>query len=214
MSQFSKNDGGREMDNFDASAYNISVVRRLIDGHPYFVGTVREFPHIRVYEDTWAESYQAIQAILEDLFAESLELNEPFPAPLHEDTEFSGRVTTRLPKWLHARLDSQAKNEGVSLNSHIVTLLTIASTNRAFARSSVESQASEVSRPLKSSAVKGFFAKAHQTVSLNQDRLVRIQVVQPMVVFSQEKHGSLHEEPRSNITTYKQELNYGPNVRH
>ncbi|UOD30489.1 hypothetical protein INH39_01695 [Massilia violaceinigra] len=121
------------MDNFDASAYNISIVRRPVDGHLYFVGTVKEFPHIKVYEDSWAASYQALQAIIEDLFAESNELGEAFPAPFSEDAGYSGRVTIQLPKWLHARLDSQANIEEVSLSSHIVTLLTIASTNRAYA---------------------------------------------------------------------------------
>lgn len=121
------------MDNFDASAYNICVVRREIDGHYYFVGTVREFPHIKVYEDSWAQAYQALLGIIEDLFVEANELNEAFPAPSSDDVNCSGSVTTHLPKWLHARLVSQAKSEDVNLHSHILTLLTLASTNRAYA---------------------------------------------------------------------------------
>lgn len=131
------------MDDFDASAYNISIVRRRVDDHPYFVGTVQEFPHIKVYEDSWMESYQALQAIIEDLFAESTELNEPFPAPFNENVHYSGRVTTRLPKWLHARLDAQSKTENVSLNFHIVTLLTFASANRAYALPPIEEPTSK-----------------------------------------------------------------------
>ena len=126
------------MKEFDASNYTISIVRRNIDGHFYFVGTVREFPNIAVYEENWTNSYEAVQAILEDLYTESIELNESFPQPIIDEENYSGRVTTRLPKWLHSKLDAHAKSESVSLNTHIVSLLTLASANRTYARISME----------------------------------------------------------------------------
>lgn len=149
------------MDNFDASAYTISIVRRPVDGRLYFVGTVREFPHIKVYEDRWADAYQALQALIEDLFAEANELNEAFPPPLGDDASYSGRIAVQLPKWLHARLDAQAAMEGVSVNAHIVTLLALASADRAYALPPANAPISEAGKLPDSSSEKPHATGSH-----------------------------------------------------
>ena len=106
------------------SAYRITIVNKDVDGHRYFVGTVNEFPHVTVYEDTWADAYTALIGIIEDLYDQALESGEEFPAPWQDVPAYSGRVTVRIPKWLHQRLDEQACEQNVSLNFHISTLLT------------------------------------------------------------------------------------------
>lgn len=43
---------------------------------------------------------------------------------------YSGQIRLRMPKSLHADLSNRAKNEGVSLNTYIVTLLSYRHTGR------------------------------------------------------------------------------------
>lgn len=202
------------MENFDASAYNISIVRRPVDGHFYFVGTVREFPHIKVYEDSWTDSYSAIKAILEDLYTEAVELGEKLPEPISEDTNYSGRVTTRLPKWLHARLDAQAKDENVSLNTHVVSLLSLASVNRTYA----ESQAPKI-KPASNQIAKRVTATfklplVAQNIVQHLDESITISEVRPMTVYIKGKFPSSSAVPPTETKTYRQDLRHGQETRH
>lgn len=48
----------------------------------------------------------------------------PVPSPSFMDEEvYSGKFTLRIPKFLHRQLAQTAKNEGVSLNQYIQTLI-------------------------------------------------------------------------------------------
>ena len=112
------------MNEFDPTTYRITVVNKEVEGQWFFVGTVAEFPHVKVYEESWKDAYEAIIGMLSDFHDQAIESGEQFPAPFHEEPSYSGRVTVRIPKWLHQRLDEQAVEQGVSLNFHISTLLT------------------------------------------------------------------------------------------
>jgi hypothetical protein len=219
---------------FDASAYNIMIVRQYIDDHPYFIGSVREFPHIKVYEDSWPDSYEAIKAILEDLYAESLDLGEPFPAPI-VDGSCSGRVTTRLPKWLHQRLDSQAKVENVSLNTHIVSLLSFALTNYALSNS-VSSNTSIGPALLDSNSTDKAITASLKVVSINSPvvrdkRVVKQHWSIPVIKIGLQGIGEFGERQKAagysigdvssmdlmhqtKTETYSQELPHGQEIRH
>lgn len=48
--------------------------------------------------------------------------------------EYSGKFNVRLPRSLHCRLAESAKEEGVSLNQHVVSLLSSAVTAQALER--------------------------------------------------------------------------------
>lgn len=80
------------------------------------------------YGTTQAEAL----ADLEDLALDGLadeDLSE-FPAPLGEApwADYSGRVTLRMPKMLHAKVDRQAQEQGVSLNQWMCHILESATT--------------------------------------------------------------------------------------
>jgi antitoxin HicB len=49
------------------------------------------------------------------------EFNDPIPEP--GSSQAGGRFVQRLPKSLHARLAKRAKQEGVSMNSLVTTIL-------------------------------------------------------------------------------------------
>ena len=64
------------------------------------------------------EARLAADAMLEVLREEG----EPVPEP-DTSTDYSGRVLLRLPRWLHGALARKAKEDGVSLNQEMVSLL-------------------------------------------------------------------------------------------
>jgi len=59
------------------------------------------------------------EILLSEFRERGLELPDPPPDP----TEYSGRLLLRMPKYIHRRLDRDARENGVSLNSYIVSIL-------------------------------------------------------------------------------------------
>ena len=103
-------------------SFKYSIVLQWSDEDEGYVALVPELPGVSAVGDTpeeaVAEVKDASQACTESLE----ELNIKIPEPNHLP-EYSGQLRLRMPKSLHARLATQAKLEGVSLNSYIVHLL-------------------------------------------------------------------------------------------
>lgn len=113
------------MTNFNASEYRITIQKSIIEDRTFYVGAAAEIADLAVYEDSPVKAYKAIIEVLEDLYAASATKGKKFPHPfIRNENEASGRATLRMPKWLHARLDRQSEQENVSLNQHMVSLLT------------------------------------------------------------------------------------------
>lgn len=109
--------------NFDPYQYQVAVRRVVIDDIPVFEATVRELPDVVSYGDSQEEAYEIAIDAIEGLFALNLELGRSFPEPAKYETEFSGRVTLRMRRQLHATLARTAEQESVSLNSLICDAL-------------------------------------------------------------------------------------------
>jgi predicted HicB family RNase H-like nuclease len=105
---------------FTPEMYSISIRRENVDGDLYYVGRVTEFPDVAVFEDSADEAYRSTVSALGDLMIHLREQGIAVPVPLEENNEFSGRVTFRMPKTLHRRVDTCAKREGVSINTLLV----------------------------------------------------------------------------------------------
>lgn len=106
------------------SEYSITIRSVVVDGMNLFQAAIKELPDIAEYGETYAEAYElAVDSIktTAEIFAEE---GRAMPAPLRVEDDYSGRVTLRLPKSLHRRIALDAENEGVSLNQHIVGVLT------------------------------------------------------------------------------------------
>jgi hypothetical protein len=73
------------------------------------------------------------------------EQGRPFPTPQKPADDFSGRVTLRIPRSLHGALAAAADDEGVSLNAHLVNVLTYFSGFAAGRAISTERKAPSVS---------------------------------------------------------------------
>jgi len=69
-------------------------------------------------EEALAEGRQALAAVIGTLEAKGL----PVPAP-GSYAAYSGKFVQRLPKSLHARLQSRARLEGVSINTLATTYI-------------------------------------------------------------------------------------------
>ena len=110
-------------DDFDPSRYSVSIQKILVDKEYLYVGTVSELPDVATYGETCNEAYEAVLGVILTLRQAAIDEHRSFPDPQPPKIDFSGRVTLRMPRHLHARLDSQAQNEGVSLNTWITSLL-------------------------------------------------------------------------------------------
>jgi len=103
-----------------ATEYGISVRLVARDGEEMYEARVTELQDVVAFGDTFAEAYEsAIEAVsgLQEMFAEK---GKAFPLPEIEETEFSGRVTLRMSKSMHAAVNRRAAGDCISLNQWIV----------------------------------------------------------------------------------------------
>ena len=103
-----------------ASEYGISVRLVIRDDEEMYEARVAELQDVIAFGETYADAYEsAIEAVngLQEMFAEK---GKAFPLPEIEETEFSGRVTLRMSKSLHAAVHRRASVDCVSLNQWIV----------------------------------------------------------------------------------------------
>ncbi|CAH1090712.1 toxin-antitoxin system HicB family antitoxin [Candidatus Nitrotoga sp. 1052] len=124
----------------DPHSYGI-VVRRIKSGEDYiYKGTVTELPDVVAFEDSYSAAYELAVDAIESLYEAANEDARPFPLPYVQNAEqdFSGRVTLRMPKWLHSHLWNQANLEGVSLNLYMISVLSAASFIRTLVAQTVE----------------------------------------------------------------------------
>lgn len=87
-----------------------------------YIATIPEFPGLSAFgenpEEAVEEAKIAAKGFIEVFKEDACELPEPDKLKTH-----SGQTRLRMPKSLHAALSDEAKAEGVSLNTHIVNLL-------------------------------------------------------------------------------------------
>ncbi len=77
--------------------------------------------------DSIEEAIKDLEEVKKHYF--ELFLNEgieiPYPKTTEEDIFFSGKLSVRMPKYLHQMLSESAKKNNVSLNSYINSLLSM-----------------------------------------------------------------------------------------
>jgi predicted RNase H-like HicB family nuclease len=108
----------------DAERYAITVRKVVVDGEELWRATVRELPDLAEFAETREEAFDLALDAIESLKATALEDGKPFPEPIEDEEEYSGRVTLRMPKWVHRAAALRAMDQDVSLNWYIVTMLT------------------------------------------------------------------------------------------
>ena len=124
----------------DPYTYSVNVCKVQLDGEWLFRATVAELPDVATFEETYDAAYSlAIEAIA-SLYEASTEQGRKFPESRSnaESVGNSGRLTLRMPRWLHAQLCSQSEADGISLNQYLITLLSASSSINALVHEASE----------------------------------------------------------------------------
>jgi antitoxin HicB len=96
----------------------------LIETDEGFVAAHPDLAGCASFGDTAAEAIDSLKDVRELWLKGQVEANGVAPEPRAEE-EFSGRFVVRLPKWLHRLLDAEAKRQSSSLNTFVVSLLSL-----------------------------------------------------------------------------------------
>lgn len=106
-----------------AKDYSV-LLRRLTerDGGGW-LAEIRELPGCMSDGGTRELALENLREAQEAWLTTALEEGFEIPGPRFVTDEFSGRLTLRIPKSMHAKLSEMAEDEEVSLNQLIVTLL-------------------------------------------------------------------------------------------
>ncbi len=107
----------------DPHAYNITIRRDSFEGEVLFEARVKELPDLAEYGESYEEAYDLAVDSIETAAEAFQEKGRDFPPAMVPVDGFSGRVTLRLPRSLHRSLAKVAEDEGVSLNQHLVNVL-------------------------------------------------------------------------------------------
>ena len=103
----------------DAERYTTILRKVRVDDLELWRATVRELPDLAEFGETREEALDLAFDAIESLKASSAKDGRPFPEPIEDEDEYSGRVTLRMSKSLHRAAALRADSEGVSLNSFI-----------------------------------------------------------------------------------------------
>jgi antitoxin HicB len=106
-----------------------------------YVAEIEELPGCMTQAETIDEAFKAIEDARQVWINGTYEMGQDVPLP-RDMEEHSGKILVRIPKSLHRTLARVAKQEGVSLNQYIASLLAA-----GVQRYAILSRAQSVSQP-------------------------------------------------------------------
>lgn len=109
----------------NAERYSITVRKVLVDDQELWRATVRELPDLAEFAEARDEAFDLALDAIESLKASAVQEGRPFPEPMEDDEEYSGRVTLRMSKSMHRTVAERATVEDVSLNSYVVECIAL-----------------------------------------------------------------------------------------
>jgi antitoxin HicB len=93
-----------------------------------YLAEAPELPGCITAGETPAEAVELLRDAMVGWFESAIERGLTIPAPA-ADEAYSGRILLRVPRALHRQLVEQARDQGVSLNQWINTLVAMRSAN-------------------------------------------------------------------------------------
>lgn len=144
-----------------SSTYSFRVV--WSDEDDAFVAVCPEFEGVSGIGETAADALAEAQAALELMVETYQQERWPLPAPTNLQ-EYSGQFRLRVPRTLHARLASAAADEGVSLNTYAVGLLS-GGVGEARAVKQVQRCMEELSLRIRGDLFNGFFGQPNRATA-------------------------------------------------
>jgi len=90
-----------------------------------WLAEVPDLPGCMSDGETPEEAAHNVQDAIQEWMAAAREMGREIPSPSIEDdkVEYSGRLSLRMPKSLHAELVHSADREGVSVNQYVLYLV-------------------------------------------------------------------------------------------
>lgn len=92
-----------------------------------YIATIPEFRNLSAFGKTYEEALNEAEIVLEGYIESLKSENTPLPEP-NKICEYSGQTRLRMPRDLHRALTVGAQKQGVSLNTYMVTLLSMSYT--------------------------------------------------------------------------------------
>ena len=111
--------------------YSIRIVWNDEEG--CYIATSPEFEDLSAFGSTAQEAIAQLESVVGVAIASYRDSGWALPEPKRVH-EHSGQLRVRLPKSLHGRLADEAERDGVSLNTLIVTLLSLRAGEAAASR--------------------------------------------------------------------------------
>jgi antitoxin HicB len=96
----------------------------LVETDSGFVVSHPDLPGCASFGDTISEAIDSLAEVRELWLQGQIETHGIAPEPRPPE-DYSGRFVVRLPKWLHRVLDTEAQRQACSLNSLVVSLLSL-----------------------------------------------------------------------------------------
>jgi len=96
----------------------------LVETDSGFVVSHPDLPGCASFGDTIPEAIDSLAEVRELWLQGQIEAHGIAPEPRPPE-EYSGRFVIRLPKWLHRVLDAEAQRQACSLNSLVVSMLSL-----------------------------------------------------------------------------------------
>lgn len=90
-----------------------------------FIATIAEFPQVSAFGDTQGGALEELEVALEGVLEIYEEDGLPLPIPTAKERPDlpSGKFQARLPRHLHKRLADAARDEGVSINALLISMI-------------------------------------------------------------------------------------------
>lgn len=108
----------KEMKHYIALPYSIE----LLPDEGGYTATVPDLPGCMSFGETVEAALRGLKEAKELWFEGRIEAGEDIPEPTRIE-DYSGKFVVRIPRSLHRSLDNEARKEGVSLNQHVLYIL-------------------------------------------------------------------------------------------
>jgi predicted RNase H-like HicB family nuclease len=86
-----------------------------------FVVSIPALPGCITQVECWKDSYASIEQLRQDWIKAAYDDGVDIPLP-RSMKEYSGKFVVRIPKSMHGELDKRAEQEGVSLNTFVISV--------------------------------------------------------------------------------------------
>jgi predicted RNase H-like HicB family nuclease len=142
--------------------FKYSVITKWSDEDDGFIATIPELPGLSAFGITQKKAISELEVATEAYLETLKESGEELPVA-DKLIPYSGQIRLRMPKKLHKELAEQAELEGISLNTHMISLLSERKESR---------KSNEILAQVKKIVEKTYLPKLQSTI-IKEQKIVR-----------------------------------------